>query len=297
MKEKFLKALAKRRALLTEKNEIVRLVDGAGDVLRGMYLETFADRWLLSTLDAGIPHEAKEFLLESGKTVYHKQLDQHEKKSPAHIVGIAQDDVFTAQENGVHYEISFQSGYSQGIFLDQRDNRKTLLEKNLTGQKILNTFAYTGAFSVCAALAGAETSTLDLSQPYLEWAKRNFSHNQLDPAAHYFCKGDTFHWLNRFHKQGRKFHGIILDPPTFSRDEKGKVFRAEKDYTELAALALSCLEKNAWLLCSTNCRQVTHAQFATQLRAASSRPVSLTENPMPPDFSESRYLKSVWLHT
>ena len=61
------------------------------------------------------------------------------------------------------------------------------------GMKLLNTFAYTGDFSVSAAMAGAEITMLDPSHPYLDWSKWNFSHNGLDPAAHHFCKGDTFH--------------------------------------------------------------------------------------------------------
>jgi hypothetical protein len=115
-------------------------------------------------------------------------------------------------------------------------------------------------------MAGAETTTLDLSQPYLDWAKRNFTHNSLDPAAHHFCKGDTFHWLRRFAKQGRTFDGIVLDPPTFSRDEKGRVFRVEKDFGELAALASDILEPDGWLLCSTNCRNLGLNDFQKQLR-------------------------------
>ena len=77
--------------------------------------------------------------------------------------------------------------------------------------KVLNTFAYTGAFSVYAALGGAQTTTLDLAQPCLEWARENFRLNGMDPAGQYFCKGDVLHWLERFARQGRTFHGIILD--------------------------------------------------------------------------------------
>ncbi len=163
------------------------------------------------------------------------------------------------------------------------------------GLRLLNTFAYTGAFSVAAAMAGAETTTLDLSQPYLDWAKRNFSHNSLDPAEHHFCKGDTFHWLRRFAKQGRRFDGIVLDPPTFSRDEKGKVFRVEENFGELAALAIDILAPDGWVLCSTNCRNLGLNEFQKQLRNASRRPMSSRHSNMPADFTDEPYLKSVWL--
>jgi 23S rRNA (cytosine1962-C5)-methyltransferase len=165
------------------------------------------------------------------------------------------------------------------------------------GMKLLNTFAYTGAFSVAAAASGAETTTLDLSQPYLDWAKRNFIHNHLDPAAHHFCKGDTFHWLRRFAKQGRRFDGIVLDPPTFSRDEKGKVFRVEENFGELAALAAEILAPDGWLLCCTNFRALPPAAFERQLLRAMPRHVQAIHSPMPSDFTDEAYLKTVWLHT
>jgi 23S rRNA (cytosine1962-C5)-methyltransferase len=163
------------------------------------------------------------------------------------------------------------------------------------GHKLLNTFAYTGAFSVSAAMVGAETTTLDLSQTYLDWAKRNLCHNSLDPAAHHFCKGDTFHWLRRFARQGRRFDGIVLDPPTFSRDEKGKVFRVENDFGELAALAAQVLAPGGWLFCCTNFRGMTPAEFERQIRSKLPRPMTARHAPMPGDFTDRAYLKSVWL--
>ncbi len=163
------------------------------------------------------------------------------------------------------------------------------------GLKLLNTFAYTGAFSIAAAAAGAETTTLDLSQPYLDWAKRNFHHNRLDPAAHHFCKGDTFHWLRRFVKQGRRFDAIVLDPPTFSRDENGRVFRVEKDFGELAALAMQALATDGWLLCCTNFRGISARDFERMLLARLPRPMRAGHAAMPPDFTDTAYLKSVWL--
>ena len=87
----------------------------------------------------------------------------------------------------------------------------------------------------------------------------------------------------------------MLDPPTFSRDEKGKVFRVESDYGELVSLALACLAPGGWLLCCTNCRKLTDEQFDRQILAASPRRMRLTHSPMPVDFPEEPYLKSVWV--
>jgi len=288
-------AVARRSALLTAETNAVRLIDGAGDGLEDLILESFADRWLVSTMDGRISPEVSVWLRDSGHSCYGKRLDRHQKESPEHLCGPEVSGPFLVRENGVSFEISFQSGYSQGIFLDQRDNRTEIRRRMRPGMKLLNTFSYTGAFSVCAALGGAETTTLDLSQPYLDWARRNFSHNSIDPAAHHFCKGDTFHWLRRFAKQGRLFDGIVLDPPTFSRDEKGKVFRVETHFGELAALAAEVLAPDGWLLCCTNYRGITPMRFERQLLTELPRQMKARHAEMPVDFTDVPYLKSIWL--
>ncbi|MCB1130868.1 MAG: class I SAM-dependent rRNA methyltransferase [Verrucomicrobiae bacterium] len=287
-------AVARRAPLLTAGTDAVRLVDGAGDGFPGHQVETFAGRLLVST-SRGAPDSGLIDALGDNAPLYAKRLDQHQKDSPLHLAGPAADEPFEALENGMRFEISFQSGYSQGIFLDQRDNRAELRRRMRPGLKVLNTFAYTGAFSVAAALGGAETTTLDLSQVYLDWAKRNFSRNGLDPAAHHFCKGDTFHWLRRFAKQGRAFDAVVLDPPTFSRDEKGKVFRVEKDFGHLAALAWNVLAPGGFLLCCTNFRGTDERSFERQIASALPRPVRFRHAPMPADFTDEPYLQSAWV--
>lgn len=297
MRELIDAAVARRQALLTDETNLVRLVDGAGDRLPDVFLETYAGRLLLSTPVPRVEPAVRAWLEKSGRTCYWKRLDQHQKESPTLLCGEAADEPFAAMENGVRFEISFQSGYSQGIFLDQRDNRAEVRRRSSTGTRLLNAFAYTGAFSVAAAMAGAETTTLDLSQPYLDWARRNFALNGMDPAAHHFCKGDTFHWLRRFAKQGRRFDGIVLDPPTFSRDEKGRVFRVEENFGELAALAADVLAPGGWMLCCTNFRRMSPGSFERQLLDRLPRGMRASHAGMPADFTDAPYLKSVWLQS
>ena len=287
-------AIHQRSHLLNDHTNALRLVDAAGDGLPDLFLDTFADTWLVSTRTNYLDREVKSWLIKQEKSCYWKQLDQHEKESPSHIAGPVQNETFIARENGVNYRIDFQAGYSQGIFLDQRLNRQRVREFSAAGKTVLNTFAYTGAFSVCAALGGATTTTLDLSQVYLDWARDNFTANDLDPEDHYFCKGDTFHWLKRFERQGRKFDGIVLDPPTFSRDDKGKVFRVEKDYAHLVALAHACLAPDGWILCCTNCRKLDPRDFAYMIREGASGK-KLTSLVMPEEYTGEDYLKSVWV--
>jgi len=285
------KAIDLRRDYLDQCTDSIRLFDGYGDGISDIYLDQLGEHWLLSTREGILPENIVNTLKSFGKTVYWKRLDQHDKDSPTLLCGSPTNERFLGRENGLNYELSFESGYSQGLFLDQRENRARVMELVEGGDRILNTFAYTGAFSVAAASAGATTTTLDLSQPYLTWAKRNLALNNIDPEEHYFCKGDTFHWLQRFAKQGKQFHGIILDPPTFSRDAKGKVFRVESDYHRLAELAASVLMVDGWILACTNCRKLSSWEFEEQLLKGIPSG-KLEELAMPPEYTEEPYLKS-----
>jgi 23S rRNA (cytosine1962-C5)-methyltransferase len=279
-----------RAGLLDEDTNALRLVDGMGDGVQGFALENYAGKWMAMTPGGEIRDEIKDWLKASGRSIYWKRLDQHQKESPMHLYGEPVEGAFPIRENGLNFEVSFSSGYSQGIFLDQRLNRAEVMRRMARGGKLLNLFSYTGGFSVAAAMAGAETTTLDLSSVYLEWAKRNFRFNGLDESEHFFCKGDAFHWLQRFAKQERTFDGIVLDPPTFSRDDNGKVFRVEKDFGELVELAKQVLTKDGWMLCCTNFRGISERDFMRMIDMPKMQGVK-----MPDDFSEDPYLKSVWV--
>jgi len=288
-------AMKQRRSFIGPDTTAFRLIDDLGDGLPGIEIDQLGPHLLASIRDERHANTVKRLTQSSKSAIYIKRLDQNQKESPRHLSGPQVVEPFMIQESGLSFELSFQSGYSQGIFLDQRDNRQKLRELLKPGQTFLNTFAYTAAFSVFGASAGATTTTIDLSQPYLDWGKRNFQHNGIDPETQYFCKGDTFHWLGRFAKQGRRFDAIVLDPPTFSRDKNGKVFRVSKDYTHLVELASRCLAQGGVILACTNCRQLSEAAFKKQIQAAFRRPVDLESSPMPRDFTAPPYLKSIWI--
>ena len=215
-----------------------RLFDGDN-----IQVDTFAGNWLVQTRDCAVP----EWIVQQTipRSIWHKRLDKEEKSPPTRLSGESITTPFAAREHGIQYEIDFQNGYSQGIFLDQRLNRLDVKKRIKPGHRLLNTFAYTCGFSVVAATAGAITTSVDLSRNYLEWGKRNFRLNEIELDDHFFTRGDTFDWLKRWKKSNVRFDGIILDPPTFSRNEKGKVFRVEKDYAELVALANNCSIRKA----------------------------------------------------
>ncbi len=297
-----------------------RLIHGASDGWPGWHVDRLGD-YLLSQSERALTAAQREFLETlPHRAAYHKLLTRQVRQTsaaqacPQLVLGHAAPERFPVLENGVKFELSFNEGYSVGLFLDQRDNRRRFLVNHVAaefplfadvaaGSEVLNTFAYTCGFSVCAALAGARTTSLDLSKKYLEWGKRDFLLNGLDPAAHEFIFGDVFDWLRRLAKKQRAFDAIVLDPPTFSQSKEHGAFRAEKDYGKLVATALPLLKPGGVLFASTNAAGLKPEEFletiAAAIRAARREILQRHYAPQPPDFpitrAEPAYLKTVWL--
>ena len=148
-------SLKKREKLQNRETSLIRLIDGQGDNLAGHILESYGKGWLISTSGSNLRSDVREILSSYGKPLYWKTLDQHQKESPIHLCGEELPEFFFGLENGLRCRLSFKSGYSQGIFIDQRNNREALRNMVKPGQTVLNTFAYTGFFSIAAAAAGA----------------------------------------------------------------------------------------------------------------------------------------------
>ncbi len=319
--------LALRSAVIeSDLTNAFRLIHGASDGWPGWFVEKLGD-FLLSQSESPLDAKQKEELsrlakIFSSRGAYHKTLSRQVRRSttteasPQLVFGEAGPERFEILENGVRYEMSFNEGYSVGLFLDQRDNRRRLLANHVaadfplfkpeTGNRkpeILNCFSYTCGFSVCAAKAGARTTSLDLSKKYLEWGGRNFALNGLDPASHDFIYGDTFDWLRRLAKKGRAFDAMVLDPPTFSQSKEHGAFRAEKDYGRLVTAALPLVKPGGILFASTNAADWPPENFLADVDAAvhgAKRKILQRHYvPQPPDFPISRaepaYLKTVWL--
>ncbi len=301
----------------------VRVIHGASDGWPGWYVERLGD-FLLSQSEHPLRADQREELVRLVKTlslrgVYHKILSRQVRcattadLSPQLVLGEAAPERFEIVENGVRFEISFNEGYSVGLFLDQRDNRRRFLTGHIAADfdfgpwtpdfGLLNCFAYTCGFSVCAARAGTRTTSLDLSKRYLEWGRRNFALNGLDSAAHDFIYGDAFDWLRRLAKKGRAFDAVVLDPPTFSQSKESGVFRAEKDYATLVAAALPLVKAGGILFAATNAAGWPPEEFLadveTAIHQAQRKILQRHYFPQPPDFPVSRgepaYLKTFWL--
>lgn len=317
------RAMLRSAVIEPELTDAFRVIHGASDSWPGWYVEQLGPMRLAQS-EAMLSVEQRQRLESLGGSGYQKILSRYVRgatpvdTSPQLVCGPAASERFVICENGVKFELSFKEGYSVGLFLDQRDNRRRFLTGHIAADfefpipdrqisngklEILNTFAYTCGFSVCAALGGARTTSLDLSKKYLEWGKRNFALNGLDPAQHDFIYGDTFDWLRRLAKKGRTFDVVVLDPPTFSQSKESGVFRAEKDYGKLLAAALAVLRPGGILLASTNAAELLPEKFLEQISVAvrgGGRSILQQHYvPQPPDFPISRtepaYLKTVWV--
>lgn len=172
----------------------------------------------------------------------------------------------TVTERGVRYGIDFSAGYSSGLFLDQRANRAYV--QQLAPKRLLNTFAYTCSFSVVAALAGAETVSIDLSKKSLARGQANFLLNQLAMEKHTFLTEDVLDALPRLERKKEKFDMIILDPPTFSLGNRGRRWRVEEQLEQTLHAALELATVKAAILISTNCTTLNLAALERMARLA-----------------------------
>jgi 23S rRNA (cytosine1962-C5)-methyltransferase len=323
-----------------ELTDAYRLIHGTSDSWTGLYVDKLGD-YLLAQSETVLATEQEAELLRlkeatGARGVYHKTLTRHTRKTAVADASArltadqAAPERFIIRENGMQFELSFSEGYSFGLFLDQRDNRRRLMTGHVapefelpwavsdgnvvagrgavgtprpTTSEVLNVFAYTCGFSVCAAKAGARTTSIDLSKKYLDWGKRNFELNGLNPAEHDFIYGDVFDWFRRLAKKQRVFDVVLLDPPTFSQSKESGMFRAEKDYSKLIALALPLLKPKGVLFASTNAADWAPEEFLNTIEGAirnSKRKILERQYfPQPPDFPITRgepgYLKTVWL--
>jgi len=198
------------------------------------------------------------------------------------------------QEHGLLLGVEFGSGYNPGVFPDQRDNRLRL--RSLKPRRILNTFAHTGAFSVAAALEGAETVSVDASKAFLQRSRENFQRNGLDPAGHRFVVEDTATYLRRLARRGEKFDVVILDPPTFGRGGGGRVFRFDKDLGDLLRLTEAVLASDGSVLLSTNCGGWTQGMLQKAFLAHMQRRGRFEEAATPDDYREAPLSIGLWMH-
>ncbi|MDF1758306.1 MAG: bifunctional 23S rRNA (guanine(2069)-N(7))-methyltransferase RlmK/23S rRNA (guanine(2445)-N(2))-methyltransferase RlmL [Legionellaceae bacterium] len=187
----------------------------------------------------------------SPKNISHKQ--RKKQKGDLQYKKIAEKNHYlNISEGNARFNVNLNDYLDTGIFLDHRLLRLKFAELN-PGVKFLNCFCYTGTASVHAALAGAITTNVDLSNTYLNWATDNFKLNSLDYSKHQFIQFDCLEWL-KITKD--RFDVIFLDPPSFSNSKRmSETLDIQRDHEELIKSAMKLLNTDGVLYFSTNLRQ------------------------------------------
>jgi 23S rRNA (cytosine1962-C5)-methyltransferase len=160
-------------------------------------------------------------------------------------------------EQAVRFIIRPSAGLSVGLFLDMREARRWI-RSVAAGRSVLNLFAYTCSFGVCAMLGGAARAVnVDVSRTYLDWGQANYVENGLAADEQDFIFGDAFDWLRRFGRREQRFDLVIVDPPSFSSTP----FAVTQDYARLAAAAADVVSRGGLLLAATNHAQTSVRRF------------------------------------
>ncbi len=307
------RALAGRQALKDDPGTTAyRLVNAEADGLPGLIVDRYNDFLLTQFLTLGVERQRdtlvgllKELLRPAG--IYDRSdVDVREKEGLPQarcvLAGSEPPGEIEIVENGYRFLVDVKCGHKTGFYLDQRDNRRrTALY--FAGLDMLNCFAYTGAFAVYAAGAGASRITnLDSSAPSLELAQRNVGLNLFARPKDEYIAGDVFAELRRFRGEGRTFGAIVLDPPKFVHG-KTQLKRATRAYKDINWLACQLLRPGG-VLVTFSCSGLVSpdlfqkivfgaaldagrdAQVVEKLGQASDHPILLT-------FPESEYLKGL----
>jgi 23S rRNA G2069 N7-methylase RlmK/C1962 C5-methylase RlmI len=207
-------------------------------------------------------------------------------------------EVWTREED-LFFRLETRDVLNPGLFLDQTLNRKTLgtFLKNSQSADLegLNLFSYTGSFSVWAAKkTAAKVTSVDWSGRYLEWEGKNHERNATVEHSKRI-RDDARLFLRRCFKKNRKYHFILIDPPTFSRSDH-RVFQVEKELQELAEHASLCLYPGGVIFLSTHCGSWVEKDFYREWGIwAGNKKLQMQRGTIPQGFGPNYPLKSVFL--
>lgn len=303
--EKKIKMAIDNRKLLFKDRDTsaFRIFNGEGDGVGGLTIDYFAGYYLVTWYSEGIYH-FKDAIIQALKNVADMK-GIYEKKRFAVKGTYIEDDDFVigeranfpliVKENSINYAIYLNDGAMVGVFLDQRDVRKIIRDKYAEGKNVLNTFSYTGAFSVAAALGGAsKTTSVDLANRSKSKTIEQFSVNGVDFEAHDIIVEDVFNYFKYAVRKKLLFDMVILDPPSFARSKK-HTFSAGKDYPALLEQAIQITAKNGIIVASSNCSTFTMQKFKNFIEKAFSATGGkykiLEEYSLPEDFKVMKEFK------
>lgn len=198
---------------------------------------------------------------------------------------------FEVRENDLRFWINLTDYLDTGLFLDHRITRQMLAE-NSRNKAFLNLFAYTGSATVYAAAGGAKTTTtVDMSNTYLGWARDNMQLNNFVGEQHQFIRADVLAWLNEPATQDLRFDLIFVDPPTFSNSNKMEgVFDIQRDYSDMLHKVAGLLNPGGEIFFSTNRRD-----FKLDVSTLQGLEIKdISKATLPPDFERNSKIHYCW---
>jgi 23S rRNA (cytosine1962-C5)-methyltransferase len=300
-----------RQALLSSDTTAYRLINGEGDGMPGIVVDVYGPYAVVATyglavqpLLALVVTALKQVLAPAGILVRRMTADEAGPAVPQWVYGEPAPSDLRIMEHGVQFYADLMQGHKTGLYLDQRENRQTLGQFS-RGASVLNLYAYTGGFSVTAALSGARRVTsVDIAAPALQRAQDNFRLNQLDPAQHQFVVRDCYDFLKASAAANERYDTIVCDPPSMAHS-RAQLDDALHAYSLLSALGLRLVRDGGFYAASSCTAQVSPEIFR-QMLVQSARRVGRVaqivheaghawDHPVNLAHPEGRYLKFVIL--
>jgi len=278
-------ALARRKELVTALASDLaayRLVNGDGDGFDGLTVDRYGPALLveqhLRRADPAPLLAALTARLGEAQPTFFKQRWSRDEapRSGLQVSGEGHPSAFEVRERGLRFSVDLARGEHTGLFLDTRAAR-AVARREARARRVLNLFAYTGAFGVAAADGGARSTTnVDNKRTLLDVARRNYALNDAPADTRTFLDGDAIRFLNRTARGRGRFDLVIVDPPPRFKKRGGRGFHAREGYGRLVARCLSVLAPGGKLLAGLSALDVDEEAFVKHLAdGAASRQVEL----------------------
>lgn len=209
----------------------------------------------------------------------------HRGEQYAKVAG--QGEFQVVSEGGLKFRVNFTDYLDTGLFLDHRLTRERL-RRAARDARFLNLFAYTGTATVYAAAGGARASTsVDLSNTYLDWAQRNLALNGFADGRHELVQAECFTWLEAAQRAAARYELIFLDPPTFSNSKRMHgVLDVQRDHGTLIEQSMALLAPGGVLVFSTNAQRF---RLDPQIESRYAL-VDICAATVPPDFARNPHI-------
>ena len=267
--------LRKRLGFISNnETNIYRLVNAEGDGLPGLIVDVYGKTAVIQTHSVGM-YEQRQTIADSIMKVYGGEIlsvyDRGDGKAGtangdakgAYLIGMKQDSV--CLEHGCKFSVDWEEGQKTGFFIDQRENRK-LLGDYSAGKKVLNTFCYTGGFSIYALKSGAILAhSLDSSQKALDLAVQNATLNGFDSASHDVIKADAVEYMKSLRED---YDVIVLDPPAFAKHLSAR-HKAVQGYIRINEAAIRQIKPGGIIFTFSCSQAIDKKLFRDSLLAAS----------------------------